>query len=129
MLYMKTRVTFRVAPGLADALRELPNQTQFVESALREALRSKCPACGGSGRREPSALYVSNFRRAALPALTRESALQLKGLVGLARRVAATSVELRTLPDGRDLDFVVARGNEILLAGTLNDARASLRPN
>ena len=36
MLYMKTRVTFRLPSDLADDLRELPNQTQFVEAALRE---------------------------------------------------------------------------------------------
>ena len=35
MLYMKTRVTFRVEADVAEALRELPNQTRFVEDALR----------------------------------------------------------------------------------------------
>src|SRR5262245_40199766 len=63
MLYMKTRVTFRVAPDLADVLRQLPNQTSFVETALREALRAKCPTCGGTGRVTRMAPRVSNFRR------------------------------------------------------------------
>jgi hypothetical protein len=126
---MKTRVTFRVAEGLAEALRELPNQTTFVENALREALRAKCPACSGTGRIAEQELRVSNFRRAALPPLKREAAIQLKGLVGLARRVAATRVELENAPDGRSMGFTVARGDEVLVRGTLQGGRTSLRAN
>lgn len=126
MLYMsKTRVTFRVAPDLADALRDLPNQTQFVEQALREALREKCPACGGSGRASGHALRVSNFRAQSLPPLRRELALQLRGLVGYARRAAATDVMLQPERDG--LSFVLARGQEILLAGHLGAPGARLQ--
>jgi len=118
MLYtMKTRVTFRVAPELADALRDLPNQTQFVEQALREALREKCPACGGSGRAASGTLRVSNFRTQALPPLRRELALQLRGLVSFGRRAAATDLALRREPGG--LGFVLARGEEILLEGAM----------
>jgi hypothetical protein len=124
MLYMKTRVTFRVATDLAASLRDLPNQTQFVEQALREALREKCPACGGSGRAPTSGLSVSNFRRAELPPLEREVALQLKGLVGLARRAAATSVVLRAEPSA--LGFVLSRGAEVLLQGKLSRPGARL---
>jgi hypothetical protein len=51
MLYMKTRVTFRVAKDLADALRDLPNQTEFVEAVLREGLGMTCPVCGGKRAR------------------------------------------------------------------------------
>jgi hypothetical protein len=118
MLYvMKTRVTFRVAPELADALRDLPNQTHFVEQALREALREKCPACGGTGRAESHALRVSNFREHALPPLRRELALQLRGLVGFGRRAAATDLSLRSERGG--LAFALLRGEEILLEGAL----------
>lgn len=124
LLYMKTRVTFRVAADLAETLRDLPNQTLFVEQALREALRDKCPACGGTGRAATRALRVSNFRSAALPPLQREVALQLKGLVSLARRAAATNVELRSERGG--LAFVLARGSEILLEGTLAKPGARL---
>src|ERR1700743_3539836 len=100
MLYMKTRVTFRGAPDLAEALRDLPNQTQFVEQALREALRDECPACGGTGRVSIQRVKVSNFRTAALPPLRREVAVQLKSIVALARRSAATNVELRSTKGG-----------------------------
>jgi hypothetical protein len=123
MLYMKTRVTFRVAPDLADALRDLPNQTQFVEQALREALREKCPACGGTGR-AAHGLRVSNFRSRALPALRRGAALQLRSLVGYARRAAATELSLRRERTG--LAFVMTRGDEVLLAGAIDDSGTAL---
>jgi hypothetical protein len=118
MLYsMKTRVTFRVAPDLADALRDLPNQTQFVEQALREALREKCPACGGSGRAPARSVRVSNFRRSQLPPLERAVALRLRQLMTFARRAAATDLGLSAAEDG--LSFVVSRGDEVLLAGSV----------
>lgn len=129
MLYiMKTRVTFRVAADLADTLRDLPNQTQFVEQALREALRDKCPACGGTGRAASRALRVSNFRQSRLPPLERELALQLRGLVSLARRAAATDLGLKAERSG--LAFVLSRGSEVLLQGSLSkqSARVALTP-
>ena len=45
----KQRATFRLEPELAAALRQLPNQTAFVESVLREALGRLCPLCQGTG--------------------------------------------------------------------------------
>jgi hypothetical protein len=128
MLYMKTRVTFRVAEDLAEQLRQLPNQTYFVESALREALRQKCPFCAGTGRLDRTSLRVSNFRRAALPPLQRETALQLKGLVGMARRVGANAVVLEPAASGA-FGFAVTRGEEVLLSGTLSGAETCLRAN
>ena len=129
MLYtMKTRVTFRVSPELAESLRDLENQTQFVEQALREALREKCPACGGSGRVSRDAVRVSNFRAKSLPPLGREAARQLRRIVALARRTAATNVELESRQGGA-LGFVVARGTEVLLEGTLRGASAELSGN
>ena len=121
---MKTRVTFRVAEDLAEALRGLSNQTQFVEQALREALRSECPACAGTGRVSSRRVKVSNFRDAALPPLQRELALQLKSIVALGRRSAATSVELRRARSG--MSFVLARGSEVLLQGTLGKSGSQL---
>lgn len=119
MLYiMKTRVTFRVAPDLADALRDLPNQTQFVEQALREALREKCPACRGTGRAPARSVRVSNFRRCKLPPLERDVALRLRDLMSFARRAAATDLGLRAAEGG--LAFVVSRGEEVLLRGSLD---------
>jgi hypothetical protein len=121
---MKTRVTFRVAADLAEALRDLPNQTQFVEQALREALRDECSMCGGTGRAPTRHVRVSNFRAALLPPLRREVAVQLKSIVALARRTAATNVELCAVNDG--VSFVLARGSEVLLEGTLATAGSRL---
>src|SRR5262245_5354661 len=105
MLYMKTRVTFRVASDLADALRDLPNQTAFVEQALRSALGRTCPACDGRGRVQWESVKVSDFKRAALPRLDREAAMQLKGLVRLARELAASRLDLDKSSEPRGLAF------------------------
>src|SRR5262245_7300044 len=125
---MKTRVTFRVSPELAESLRGLENQTQFVEQAIREALREKCPACGGSGRIARRGIHVSNFRKKKLPALEHDAALQLQSIVRLARRSAATDVELESRRGG-GLGFVVARGADVLLRGTLRGATAEISGN
>jgi hypothetical protein len=122
MLYMKTRVTFRIAPDLADALRELPNQTHFVEAALRGALGETCPACDGTGRVRRSALAVTSFRRAALPPLARETAIELQRLVRAARALSATRLDLEPSPSRNGLAFVVARQGDVLLRGTLSEA-------
>lgn len=122
MLYMKTRVTFRVAEDLAETLRRLPNQTAFVEAALREALRETCPACGGSGRASGAGVRVSNVRALSLGALERDSALQLKNVVALARHAGATNVELARAQSG--IGFIVSRGQQVLTRGTLSRQRA-----
>jgi hypothetical protein len=127
MLYMKTRVTFRVSSELADSLRELGNQTQFVEEALRAALHEQCPACGGTGRKQATTLRVSNFRHRELPLLRRDAAIQLRALVALARRMAATDVELRSVGDA--LGFSIVRGAELLFRGTLRGAEARFGPS
>jgi len=124
MLYMKTRVTFRVAEDLAETLRGLPNQTAFVEAALREALREKCPACAGTGRAPGHALRVSNLRSASLGVLERAAALQLKGVVALARHAAATDVLLERGRSSADIGFAVTRGEQVLLRGTLLSSAA-----
>jgi hypothetical protein len=124
MLYMKTRVTFRVAAELAKRLRELPNQTQFVETALGNALGVACPTCAGSGRVSGAALRVPNFRDASLPRLDRETALELQAVVRLARRLAATDVELGTHDDG--LRFSVLRDDALLLQGRVSAGSTSL---
>jgi hypothetical protein len=119
LLYVKTRVTFRMANELVEQLRELPNQTHFVETALRNALGVACPTCAGSGRVGGASLRVPNFRSASLPTLDRATALQLQAVVRLARRLAATEVALaKTQPTG--LEFSVRRGTDLLLRGSVS---------
>jgi hypothetical protein len=129
MMYMKTMVTFRVAAELAKSLRELPNQTAFVESALRTALGKTCPTCEGSGRARWTSVAVSDFKQKALPRLDRDGAVQLKSLVRLARELAASKLNLTQRPESSGVEFSVERGRNILLRGTLAGKTTTFRPN
>jgi hypothetical protein len=118
MLYMKTRVTFRVETDLADALRDLPNQTRFVEDALRDALGRTCPACHGSGRQPLRRIGVSNVRAQGIRRLSRDEALQLQKVFRLGQEVAATRIDLARL--GRRVSYTMRRETTELLNGVLS---------
>ncbi len=115
----KQRMTFRVAPDLADALRELPNQTAFVEQTLRDALGRLCPLCHGTGEAPGVHLEVSDFKRLHVRRLDRAAAAQLKALVRLGRQLLATDLEIVASREDSDLDFRLAREDEVLLAGRI----------
>jgi hypothetical protein len=130
MLYMKTgdtkvRVTFRIDPQLAAALRSLPNQTLFVESALLEALGEACPLCDGRGRVPATLLRVSDFKQHRLPRLNAVSALRLREIVKLGHQLMATDLRLATV-DKRShaLSFELVRQNKKLLTGRITDKTA-----
>jgi hypothetical protein len=131
MLYMKddpnkTRVTFRIDPQLAAALRTLPNQTLFVETALLEALGETCPLCDGKGRVPARRLKISDFRRHALPRLTAASAPRLREIVKLGHRLMATELKLRAAEKKSDgLSFELVRHAELLLSGRITAHSAS----
>lgn len=129
MLHMKTRVTFRVSPDLAEALRVLPNQTAFVEEALRGALGRTCPACAGAGRVHWKTVSVSDFKRASLPRLDRGGAIQLKGLVRLARELGASKLDLDKRSHARGLEFALSRGDDVLMRGTVDSRATTLAPS
>jgi len=129
MLYMKTRVTFRVARDLARSLRDLPNQTAFVEEALRSALGKTCPTCEGSGRTRWKSVAVSDFKQKTLPRLDRDGALQLKSLVQLSRELAASKVDLTARREAPGFEFSVQRGRNVLLRGTLAGNATTFHPN
>jgi hypothetical protein len=126
MLYMKTRVTFRVASDLVESLRQLSNQTEFVEAALRAALGRTCPTCEGSGRVAQRGLSVTRFRDAGLPPLDRAGAIELRRLVRVARGLAATDLSL-TCGTDRPLEFVLRRETQVLLEGRLSSGAAGAR--
>ena len=123
LLYMaspiRTRMTFRLGPDLAGALRQLPNQTAFVEGALRDALGRLCPLCHGTGEANAVHLTVSDFKVRPIPRLNRSAAVELKALVRLGRQLLATELELE--PGGREgeLDFRLAREDQLLLYGRI----------
>ncbi len=129
MLYMKTRVTFRIAKELASSLRDLPNQTAFVEEALRGALGRTCPTCEGSGRIRRSSIAVSDFKEKTLPRLDRQGALQLKSLVQLGRELAASKLDLARRGRAPGFEFSLQRGRNVLLRGTLAGGATTLNPN
>jgi len=129
LLYMKTRVTFRIGSDLAESLRGLPNQTAFVEEALRSALGRTCPACDGRGRVQWKSVAVSDFKREALPRLDREGAIQLKGLVRLARELAASKLDLGKSPGAAGFEFSLSRGDSVLMRGTLQGRGTTFHPN
>jgi len=115
----KQRVTFRIDRELGEALRQLPNQTAFVERVLREALGRICPLCDGAGEVRDVHLAVSNLKKLAVGRLDRVRAAQLKALVRLGRQLLATNLELEPSRDDGELEFRLARANELLLAGRL----------
>jgi hypothetical protein len=115
----KQRVTFRVDPELALALRRLPNQTAYVERLLREALGRVCPLCEGTGEVSGVHLSVSNFKDLPIRRLDRGTAAQLKALVRLGRELSATELKLQVDAAGTCLAFRLARQDQELLAGTI----------
>ena len=128
MLYMSERshrVTFRVPPELVTELRRLPNQTAFVEDAIREALARQCPLCRGKGRLVPTGLRVPNFAHARLPRLTAPAGRRLQQIVRLGRRVSATELRLAH-HRRRGWTFALARRDELLIEGTIADAGVEL---
>jgi hypothetical protein len=42
-------VTFKVDGALLEALKGVPNRSDFIRSALMTALESTCPVCKGTG--------------------------------------------------------------------------------
>jgi len=42
-------ITFKVEPWLAEALRSVPNKSEFIRRALGAAFDRVCPLCRGAG--------------------------------------------------------------------------------
>ena len=122
----RTRVTYRVGGDLADALRQLPNQTAFVERTLREALAQVCPLCRGSGESASVHLTVSDLKDQPVTRLDRSTAAQLKALVRLGRQLLATQLELEASGEHSGLGFRLAREDQLLLAGIIPGGEAEV---
>jgi hypothetical protein len=112
----KERMTFRLPPDLAVALRQVPNQTAFVERSLRASLGQICPLCHGTGEASGVHLTVSDLKSLKIERLDRYAAAQLKALVRLGRALLATRLELEPATES-DLAFRLARDEELLLSG------------
>ena len=46
-------ITFKVDAPLWQALRSIPNRSEFIRSAIQAALKSTCPLCKGTGTLTP----------------------------------------------------------------------------
>ena len=42
-------ITFKVDESLYEALRRLPNRSEFIRSAILAAMENVCPLCNGTG--------------------------------------------------------------------------------
>lgn len=47
-------VTFKADKGLLEAMRGIPNRSEFIRDAVSVALDSVCPLCDGTGILSPS---------------------------------------------------------------------------
>ena len=42
-------ITFKADQSLLEAMKTIPNRSEFIRHAVLEALKSACPLCGGTG--------------------------------------------------------------------------------
>jgi hypothetical protein len=119
-------MTFRLPAGLAAGLRHLPNQTTFVETALREALGRVCPLCHGTGETPDARLNVSDLKHLLAGRLDRAAAARLRALVRLGRELLATELALEARA-GDVLGFRLERENQVLLTGQIPRGSGSLK--
>jgi hypothetical protein len=47
-------ITFKVDEDLGEAIREIPNRSEFIRTAIIAALGRVCPLCNGSGMLTPN---------------------------------------------------------------------------
>lgn len=47
-------ISFKVDPELGEAMRNIPNRSRFIRSAILAAMAGVCPLCDGSGVLTPS---------------------------------------------------------------------------
>lgn len=50
----ETVITFKADESLLEALRGIPNRSEFIREAILKALDSHCPLCGGTGVLTPN---------------------------------------------------------------------------
>ena len=50
-------ITFKVNEDLLSAIKDIPNRSEFIRTAIIGALGSVCPLCNGSGMLTPKQKY------------------------------------------------------------------------
>jgi len=57
-------ITFKVDESLMEAMKRIPNRSEFIRNAILNALDSVCPLCGGTGIMSPNQKeHWSNFMK------------------------------------------------------------------
>ena len=46
-------ITFKAEPALVEAMRGVPNRSEFIRAAVLAALGRSCPLCAGTGTLSP----------------------------------------------------------------------------
>lgn len=46
-------ITFKADASLLEAMKDIPNRSEFIRNAVLAALESTCPLCGGTGVLSP----------------------------------------------------------------------------
>ena len=46
-------ITFKAGTSLAEAIRRMPNRSEFIRAAILSALEHACPLCQGTGILSP----------------------------------------------------------------------------
>ena len=46
-------ITFKAGASLAEAIRRIPNRSEFIRAAILSALEHACPLCQGTGLLSP----------------------------------------------------------------------------
>lgn len=54
-------ITFKVDEKLAAELKELPNRSQFIRTAILAAIDNLCPLCRGHGSTDSSSEIALGF--------------------------------------------------------------------
>ena len=47
-------ITLKVDSSLLQAMKSIPNRSEYIRSAILAALESTCPLCGGVGKLTPN---------------------------------------------------------------------------
>jgi hypothetical protein len=57
-------ITFKADASLLEAMKDIPNRSEFIRNAILAALDSACPLCSGTGVLSPSQKeHLSDFLR------------------------------------------------------------------
>ena len=83
----------------------------------------------GAGVIGLTSAYFLQSEGHSVTVIERDTAAQLKALVRLGRQLLATNLVLETSPEDGELEFRLARSNELLLTGRIPRGQSDLTLN